>query len=68
MTPAQVRHGLGKSHLVLPQNGVLDKRLVILLVHRHKHAHYIAYQVRTAFGHTIEEYRLTQTLLREIRV
>jgi hypothetical protein len=63
-----MRHGFGKRRLVLTQNGMLDKSMVILLVLGLEHAHDIAYQVCAALGYAIEEQRRKQTSLRKIRI
>src|SRR3990170_3428852 len=68
VTPAEMGHGLRESDLVLAENGMLNKCPVILLVHRHEHAHDISHQVCTALGHTIKENRLEQTFLCKICV
>jgi hypothetical protein len=41
---------------------------VILLIDRHEHAQDVSQKMRAAFGDAVQECRLTQALLREIRV
>ena len=61
-------HGFRERYLVTAQDGVLDKRLVVLLVYRHEHTHYVAHQVCAAFGHTVQENRADQPFLRKVCV